>query len=71
MTPPPETSRPLDWAAVIALVCAAAFALSVLALSIGYAFSGDPLPPPLTTALGVLIGVSLAYLGPRPPASRG
>jgi hypothetical protein len=68
---PPEASRPeLDWAAVIALVCAAAFALAVLALAIGVAVNGGPIPEALATGLGILIGVALAYLGPRPPASR-
>ena len=71
MTPPePPTVPPLDWAAVIALVCAAAVALSVLALSIAYAIRGGPIPPALMTALGVLIGISVAYLGPRSPGQR-
>jgi len=58
----------LDWAAVIALVCAVSFALAMLALTIGVVVRGGPVPAALTTGLGILIGISLAYLGPRPPS---
>jgi VIT1/CCC1 family predicted Fe2+/Mn2+ transporter len=61
-----QRQRRLDWYAAITLVCAAGLSLSVLALTIGYAARGQPLPGPLSTALGLLAGVTLAYLVPGP-----
>ena len=59
---------PVDWAAVIALICVSAVAICVVVLAVAVAIDGGPVPAALQTALGVLIGLAVAYLGPRRPA---
>lgn len=66
----PLDRLPVDWAAIAALVCVSAVAICVVILAISVAISGGPVPAALQTALGVLIGLAVAYLGPRAPTDR-